>query len=260
MLRAENVSGGYGTLKILENIHFAADPGDFIGILGPNGSGKTTLLRLLTRVLPPWKGNIVFGGKNIWRIAPKEFARTFAVVAQTVSAMAMTVEEFVLLGRIPHYRDFQFIENATDVELVEHSMAITGVNGLRDRRLDQISGGERQMAAIARALAQETPWLVLDEPTTHLDIAHQVKMMDLLSKLNRESGKTILMILHDLNLAAEYCRRLVLMHAGRVRKTGNAEEVLDLSVLEEVYGTPVVTGKNPVSLRPFVLALPATKK
>jgi len=172
----------------------------------------------------------------------------------------MTVEEFVLLGRIPHFRDLQFLETGKDAEAAEHSMRVTGVEGLRGRLMDQLSGGERQLVAIARALAQEPEWLFLDEPTAHLDIAHQVRILDLLLQLNQSSNLTLIMVLHDLNLAGEYCRRLLLMQQGRIRREGRPEEVLDRGTIEDVYGTPVAVGQNPLSLRPFVLPVPTGKQ
>lgn len=260
MFSVKKVVCGYGSKVVLDGIDLSVTRGEFLGVIGPNGSGKTTLLRAMSRVLAPRQGEILLSGEDIWRIPLKIFARKVAVVSQTVPAVPMTVEEFVLLGRIPHYRDLQFLETGKDTEAAEHAMSVTGVEGLRGRLMDQLSGGERQLVAVARALAQEPEWLFLDEPTAHLDIAHQVRILDLLLKLNQDSNLTLIMVLHDLNLAGEYCRRLLLMQQGRIRKMGNVEEVLDRPTIEDVYGTPVAVGKNPLSSRPFVLPVPAGKQ
>ena len=257
MFSVKGVTCGYGPKIVLNGIDLSVARGEFLGVIGPNGSGKTTLVRVLTRVLAPRQGEILLNGENIWRVPLKDFARRVAVVSQTVPAVPMTVEEFVLLGRIPHYRDLQFLETGKDAAAAERAMCVTGVEGLRGRGMDQLSGGERQLVAIARALAQEPEWLFLDEPTAHLDIAHQVRILDLLSELNQSSHLTLVMVLHDLNLAGEYCRELALLHRGRLARKGTPEEVLEYGILEHVYGTPVVTGKNIVSARPFVLAVPA---
>jgi len=260
MFSVKKVVCGYGTKVVLDGIDLSVPRGEFLGVIGPNGSGKTTLLRVMTRALAPRQGEILLNGENIWRIPLKSFARKVAVVSQAVPTVPMTVEEFVLLGRIPHYCDLQFLETGKDTEAAGYAMSVTGVEGLRGRLMDQLSGGERQLVAVARALAQEPEWLFLDEPTAHLDIAHQVRILDLLLKLNQDSNLTLVMVLHDLNLAGEYCRRLLLMQQGRIRKVGSAEEVLDRATIEDVYGTPVAVGKNPLSSRPFVLPVPSGKQ
>lgn len=257
MFSVKGVACGYGPKLVLDGIDLSVTRGEFLGVIGPNGSGKTTLLRAMTRVLEPRQGEISLEGTNIGRIPPKVFARKVATVSQTVPSVPMTVEEFVLLGRIPHYREFQFLETKQDLVAAEQAMRVTGIEGLSGRLMSELSGGERQLVVIARALAQEPEWLVLDEPTAHLDIAHQIRILDLLAGLNRSSDLTVMMVLHDLNLAGEYCRRLLLMCGGRIRKSGSPEEVLSRELLEDIYETAVVVGKNPVSLRPFVLPIPA---
>ena len=254
-LTVSGLSCGYGKKMILEGIDLKVNRGDLLVILGPNGSGKTTLIRALTRSLPPSQGEIFFEGKNLWSIPPKHFAKRCAVVSQNVSAIPMTVEEFVLLGRIPHYKDLQFLETASDLVVADRAMQEAGVDLLRDRLMTEISGGERQLAAIARALAQEPEWLFLDEPTAHLDIAHQIAVLGLLARLNREKRLTVIAVLHDLNLAAEYSHKILLMNHGCIHKMGTPEEVLDRETVESVYATRVSVGKNPVSMKPFVLPL-----
>jgi len=168
----------------------------------------------------------------------------------------MTVEEFVLLGRVPHRRKFQFLETKHDEYAAERAMALTGTLQLKRRYLRELSGGERQLAFIAKALCQEPELLLLDEPTAHLDIAHQIRVLDLLKRLNRGDRLTVIAVLHDLNLAGEYCDRLLLLKDGRVHKTGLPEEVLTPRVIGEVYGTNVVVGRSPVSSKPYVFPVP----
>ncbi len=255
MLTVSGFSCGYGKKMILEGIELKIERGDFLAILGPNGSGKTTLVRALTRSLPVSRGEILFEGKALWSISPKHFAKRCAVVSQNVSAIPMTIEEFVLLGRIPHYGDFQFLETAADLEAADRAMREAGVDHLRTRLMTETSGGERQLAAIARALAQEPEWLFLDEPTAHLDIAHQVLVLGLLARLNRERHLTVVAVLHDLNLAAEYARKMLLMNHGHIHMIGTPEEMLERATIETVFGTRVSAGRNPVSKKPFVLPL-----
>jgi iron complex transport system ATP-binding protein len=167
----------------------------------------------------------------------------------------MDVEEYVLLGRIPHKGRLQFIESKDDMRIAKDCMKLTDTLKVKDHPMDKISGGERQLALIARALTQEPGLLLLDEPMTHLDISHQVKVLDLIKRLNKEMGLTVVMVLHDLNLASEYCHRLALLNNGRIRKIGAPEEVIDYKIIEEVYKTVVVIKKNPISSRPYLFVV-----
>ena len=255
ILSVKNIDCGYGSNMVLRNINLAIKNGELIGIIGPNGSGKTTLLRAITRTLKPKAGAVFFEEKNIWHMHFRELARRVAVVSQVSEIGIMSVEEFVLLGRIPHYGKFQFLETKSDLDIAQKSMALTDTLKLKDHLIGEISGGERQLALIARALTQSPELLLLDEPTAHLDINHQVGILDLTRRLNRELGVTVIMVLHDLNLASEYCHRLVLLNEGQVYKMGCPEEVLDYQTLEKVYKTIVVVEKNPVSSRPHIFVI-----
>ena len=260
MLRISDLTCGYGTKIVLNNISLEIRKGEFTGIIGPNGSGKTTLLKAVTRLIKPYNGNIFIEDRELYSIDHKEIAQKIAVVSQNLPEISMTVKEYVLLGRTPHYKNMQFFENETDVEVAEHAMMMTDIIKLQDSYMSEISGGEMQLALIARALAQE-PWmLLLDEPTAHLDITHQVSILDLIRRLNKEYGLTVIIVLHDLNLASEYCDRLILMDRGQIKKTGTPEEVLNYSDIEEVYKTLVVVEKNPISQKPFVLIVPEEVK
>jgi iron complex transport system ATP-binding protein len=256
MLRAENLTCGYEKKTVLSNVSFQVNKGEFLGIIGPNGSGKTTLLRALSRVIEPSGGMVTLYGRDIRRMDPRLLAKNISVVSQSVSLDGFTVEEFVSLGRMPYYGAFQFFETRKDYEAVQRAMELTGVSGLKDRLLGKMSGGEKQLVLIARALAQEPELILLDEPTAHLDIAHQVNILDLIRRLNREFGLTVVMVLHDLNLAGEYCHRLVLINKGLIHKTGQPGEILNYRDIEEVYGTRVVVAKNPVSRKPYVVLVP----
>ena len=239
----------------IRDINLRVASGEIVGIIGPNGSGKTTLLRAATRVLKPMSGVIFLEGENIRRMKTSVLARKVAVVSQSAESGFMTVEEFVLLGRIPYYGKFRFLETKNDLKIARDAMALTDSLKLKDQLMNRISGGERQLALIARALAQEPKLLLLDEPTTYLDIAHQVSILDLIRRLNKNFGLTVVMVLHDLNLAGEYCHRLALFNNGKIHKSGLPEEVLDYRIIEEVYKTVVVVEKNPISQKPYVMAI-----
>jgi iron complex transport system ATP-binding protein len=253
MIEVKDLTCGYGSLFSLKDINLKVDSGEMMGVIGPNGSGKTTLLRAITRVLRPKTGAVYFDGRDIWRTTFRQLSRRMAVVSQGSDITPMTVEEFVLLGRTPYLGRFQFFETKKDAEAAERAMALTGISGLKDRDLLEMSGGERQLAVMARAIAQEPALLLLDEPTAHLDIAHQVVILDLIKKLNKELGITIIVILHDLNLASEYCGCVALINEGRIFKVGSPQEVLTYQIIEAVYKTVVVVEANPVSSKPYVL-------
>ncbi|MEI8011469.1 MAG: ABC transporter ATP-binding protein [Candidatus Omnitrophota bacterium] len=256
MLKVSGLTCGYGQKVIISGVDLDVKGGEFFGLIGPNGSGKTTLLRALSREIKPMSGEIVLDGKKLGDIPARDLARRITVVSQLVPTADMTVEEFVLLGRLPYFKNMQFMETKHDVAVAVKSMELTDSLRLRDKPLRHLSGGERQLAAIARALTQEPRLLLLDEPTAHLDITHQVAVMDLLRKLVREIHVTVVMVLHDLNLASEYCGRMALLSKGCVFLTGTPEDVIDYRVIEEVYKTIVVVNKNPISGKPNVLIVP----
>jgi iron complex transport system ATP-binding protein len=259
LLKVENLFGGYHEVPVIKGISLEIQKGDFIGIIGPNGSGKTTLLRLVSRVLAPQKGNIYLERKDISAMGLKEFCQEVAFVAQdTAINFSFSVLEIALMGRIPHLKRLQ-LETKHDLDIVERSLSMTDVWHLKAKKVDELSSGERQRVVIAKALAQEPVLLYLDEPTSHLDIGHQIQVLDLLKKLNRQNNLTIAMVLHDLNLASEYCNRIVLLNEGHVFKEGTPREVLTYQNIEAVYKTVVVVNDNPVSSKPFVLLVPGEK-
>ncbi|MCK4916731.1 MAG: ABC transporter ATP-binding protein [Candidatus Omnitrophica bacterium] len=254
MLEFSNLTCGYDSGFFLKDISFNVKDKDFVGIIGANGSGKTTLLKSVTKLVKIRKGTIFFENKNIQELDFKQISRKIAVVSQRPEvSFKIRVEEFVLLGRIPYIEKWQFIETNQDREIVYRAMEETDTLDLRNRLVDSLSGGERQLVVLARALAQQPRLLLLDEPTNHLDIGHQIKMLDLIKKINRENGLTVIIILHDLNLASEYCDKLILLDKGLMYKTGTPNEVLTYENIEAVYKTPVLVEKNPISSKPYVL-------
>lgn len=259
LLKVEDLFGGYHKEPVIKGVSLEIRKGDFIGIIGPNGSGKTTLLRLMSRVLQPQKGNICLEGKDIHAMGLKEFCQSVAFVGQdTAINFSFSVLEIAAMGRIPHLKRLQ-LESKRDMDIVEKSLGMTDALQLKEKKINELSSGERQRVVIAKALAQEPVLLYLDEPTSHLDIGHQIQVLDLLKRLNRSGGLTIAMVLHDLNLASEYCNRIVLLNEGKVFKEGSPREVLTYQNIEAVYKTVVVVRDNPVSSKPFVLLVPGEK-
>lgn len=254
-LSLQDVSFSYAAAApVLRGVSLEARSGELFGIIGPNGSGKTTVLRVLSRVARPSSGRVFLDGKDVWRIPAKRFAQRVAVVPQeTLVAFDFTVFEVVLMGRSPHLGRLS-LERHEDTKAAEEAMELTGISHLTSRSINALSGGERQRAIIARALAQQTPALLLDEPTSHLDLNYQFEIMDLLRGLNRKRGMTIVVVMHDLNLAAQYCGRLVLMNAGRIAAEGGPEEVVTEEAIRAAYGAEVWVRKHPVTNRPYVIS------
>lgn len=256
LLKIDNVSAGYTKENVINNVSLDVNEGDFLGLIGPNGSGKTTLLRLASRILYPNKGHISYKQNNIFTMPLKEFCRNVAFVTQdTGMNFSFTVSEIVLMGRIPHLKRLQ-TESKDDIRIAENALAVTDSLHLKDKMIDELSAGERQRVIIARALAQEPKLLLLDEPTSHLDIGHQVQILDLLTKLNRAQKLTIVMVQHDLNLAGCYCNRIALLNTGAVYKHGPAADVLTYQNIEAVYKTVVLVNKNPMTKKPTIVLIP----
>ncbi len=252
VLDIQKLSCGYGGKTVIEEVDLTIASGEIVTIIGPNGSGKTTFLRAVSRILTPQRGKILLFGIDIHKLTPEKMARQVAVVGQLREPVPMTVREYILLGRIPFYKRFQFIETDRDRELADRYIRLTGIADYENKRLNELSGGQMQLAAIARALVQEPKLLLLDEPTAHLDITHQARILDLIRRLNRELAITVLMVLHDLNLASEYSHRLVLVKDGRLVACGEPEQVITYKTVEDVYKTIVLVDKNPLSGKPYV--------
>jgi iron complex transport system ATP-binding protein len=254
ILHIKDLYGGYGTEPVIKGISFDIKEGEFCGIIGPNGSGKSTLLKLMSRALPFQSGMMQFDGNAIRTISMKEYCSRVSFVSQAGSfeGFPFSVRDVVLMGRMPHLGRFEK-ETETDFEAVEESLRLTDTLTLKDKAIDELSAGERQRVLIARALCQRPRLLFLDEPTAHLDIGHQIQILNLMQRLNREKNLTIIMVIHDLNLAGEYCGRLILLNDGMIFHDGAPEEVLTYQNIETVYKTVVVVKTNPISSKPFVV-------
>jgi iron complex transport system ATP-binding protein len=246
-------SGRQGPPFAVHGLSLRLEHGEILGVLGPNASGKTTLVRLVSRVVAPSAGEIRLEGQRLDAFSRETVARLVAVVPQDAPAgFPHTVEELVLMGRFPHSPG-RFFESREDRAIARDAMALTGVTALGTAPLDRLSGGERQRVMLARALAQQPRLLVLDEPTAHLDLRHQAECVALLRRLHRDSGLTVILVSHDLNLAGEVCHRLLLMTEGRAAMLGAPEAVLDPAVLEPVFRCQVEVLRHPRRGRPVVM-------
>ena len=256
MLEVRDIEAGYGDTTILRGVSFRVQPGEMLGVIGLNGCGKTTLLRVISGVLPARRGEVIVDGRPTRIIPRSEMARLMAFVSQDVVVdFSFDVREIVMMGRTPYISRFGW-ETRRDLEITRRAMEFADVVDLADRAITDLSGGERQRAFIAMALAQEPRLLLLDEPTTHLDINHQLAIMNIIRDLNERHGVTVVMVSHDLNLAAEYCDRLLMLHKGVVAQHGPPEEVLTEERIMAVYGVKVRMEQNPVSGRPHVMLIP----
>lgn len=253
----DQVYFSYGAVTAISGLCLSVEKGELFGLLGPNGSGKSTIIRLLSGVLSPHGGRVRFAGRELGSYHHQELARRIAVVPQdTRIELPFSVLEIVLMGRAPHHQGFGF-ENETDLALAYKAMELTEVRELADRAIHELSGGERQRAMVARALAQSPQLLLLDEPTAFLDIKHQVEVYDLMKRLSRQEGLTVVSVLHDLNLAALYCDRLALLKAGRVFCSGTPEATLTYVNIKAVYETEVYIGLNDITGKVHILPLDA---
>ncbi len=247
ILDIHHLSGGYPHKTVLSDITFSVNNSDFVGILGPNGSGKSTLLRLITRILTPSQGTISFNNQDIASMNLKTLFQQWAVVEQdTHLEFPYRVKDLVLMGRTPHLARYN-AATQTDQTIVTHAMALTNISKLRNSPIDQLSAGQRQLVFIAKALAQEPKLLFLDEPTAHLDIYHQLQIMSLLKRLNTEFGLTILVILHDLNIASHFCKHLLLLNQGTLVTHGSCTDVLTQQTIEAVYHVKATVISHPTS-------------
>ena len=251
-LAAEDLTLGYERRIVAEGLSIAVPDGGFTAIVGPNACGKSTLLRALARLLTPKEGTVVLDGRAAHDHPPKDFARQVGLLPQTASAPdGITVRELVGRGRFPH-QSWWRPWTADDTAAVERALEQTATTELAERRVDELSGGQRQRVWVAMALAQQAGILLLDEPTTFLDIAHQVELMDLFAELNR-GGVTVGAVLHDLNHAARYASHVIAMCAGEVRASGAAREVVTAELVEEVFGLRCIVIDDPETGTPLVV-------
>lgn len=253
VLQIEDLTVGYGERDVIKGVSLALAKGEVLGIVGPNGSGKSTLLRGLTRALPVRSGSARVGGSELDGMSANQLARTMAVVPQgAVLPDGFSALEVTLMGRTPYLRLLQS-EGTEDLTVARRSMLQTDTLDLAERPVNELSGGERQRVIVARALTQQSPILLMDEPTVHLDIAHQVGLLDLIEELARNQGLSVIAVVHDLTLAAQYCDRLILLRDGVVFAAGPVGDVLTRETVRAVYDIDVTIVEHPQTGRPVVL-------
>lgn len=234
-IHIQNLTFGYDDRPVLRDLSLAVEKNSFWGIVGPNGAGKSTFLNLLSGQLRPQKGTIRLDGKPVSEFSSRQIAGVLAMVRQEfVPVFGFSVRQTVMMARF-YRRKTALFEDSEDIEAVESAMAATDTEAFAERPLRTLSGGERQRVFIARALAQDTPVLLLDEPTSHLDLKHQVRIFDLLKKMQAQQGKTVLLVTHDINLACQYCDRVLLLGTGGTFFQGSPQAVLDVRRIEEVF-------------------------
>ena len=252
-LEMQGITLAYGHKVVVKDLTFQIMPGEMVGLVGPNGCGKSTIIKALSRVISPYSGRILLNGRDISQIPRKDLARLLGVVPQiALLPSAFTAFEIVLMGRNPHLGLFQY-EDPRDMAITWRAMGRTSSQHLAERRISELSGGEIQCVVIARALAQDTQAILLDEPTANLDIGRQIEILDLVKGLCRENKLTVIAALHDLNLAAHYCDRVLLINKGRIHAEGTPIEVINTENIEQVYGCGSYVHTHPLSGLPAVL-------
>ncbi|MCH5321523.1 MAG: ABC transporter ATP-binding protein [Eubacterium sp.] len=255
-LSVENLTFSYGKKRAIENITLSVDKGEFVGLIGPNGSGKSTVLKNVYRALTPDSGKIVLDGENLLKMPYKKSAIKMAVVGQENELpFDFSVEEIVAMGRTPHKKIFD-IDNANDRAIVHHALEHLGMENMAKRSYMSLSGGEKQRVIIARAIAQESDFLILDEPTNHLDISYQMQIFDFIKRLN----VTVLSAIHDLNMAALYCDRIYAFKDGKIVLQGTPEEVLTSENIFDIFGVRSSVTKNSITGKTSITYLPAQIK
>jgi cobalamin transport system ATP-binding protein len=258
-LSIEGVDCFYESTKILENVQFSVKTGTFLGVLGPNGSGKTTLLKSISRVLKPRKGTILFDDIDVYKMKSREIAKHMAVVPQDSNiAFSFTALDVVLMGRTPHLSRLE-TESPKDVAIAKKAMEYTKSWHLAQRPVTELSGGEKQRVIIARALTQEPKILLLDEPTSHLDISNQLEILDLLKQLCIEKKLLIISVFHDFNLAARYCDSVIMLKQGKIVAAGKTTEILNPKIIKDVFGIDAIVTKHPVTDLPYVIPISKPK-
>jgi iron complex transport system ATP-binding protein len=256
LLDVLGVTCGYGSSPVLLDATLQVSAGEFLGIVGPNGSGKSTLLKAMSRVLPPKYGSILLQEDDIYKMRPAQVARRLAVVPQESGLdFPFTVEDVVMMGRIPHLKRFQK-EGPRDREMVHQALQQTNTLDLAARVVTELSGGEKQRVLIARALAQEPQVLFLDEPTSFLDLNYQIEIMELLNRLRYEQGLTAVMVVHDLNLASQYCDNLLVLKDGKIFTAGRPAQVLTEELIKNIYGCEVKVEQRHPGGRPMLFLQP----
>ncbi|MBT7934606.1 MAG: ABC transporter ATP-binding protein [Nitrospina sp.] len=249
LMKLENISFAYETLPVLKDISLSTREQDFIGLIGPNGSGKSTLLKIMGAILKPDSGSVQFKESSLPKINKKLFAQSVSWIPQDhPMVFPFKVSEIVLMGRHPYLSPLSF-ESEEDFEISRRAMETTMTSQFADRYFNEISGGEKQRVMIASALAQDPEMMLLDEPTAALDLKYQIQILSILKNLNARHKMTLVMAMHDLNLASSFCNRLILLDEGQIVRDGTPEQVLKKDILEQVYGIEVDLGSHDGSIR-----------
>ncbi|MGC8716512.1 MAG: ABC transporter ATP-binding protein [bacterium] len=260
VIEAFNIRCTYEGREVLKGITISLLPGELVGLLGPNGSGKTTLIRTLSKTLKPVAGTVSLDGKLLDELSYREIAKKIGVVPQeTVLDFAFTVYEIVMMGRNPYVSRLQG-ETKEDEEIVKEAMSLTNTLGLAERRITELSGGEKQRVILARALAQNPKILLLDEPTSHLDVTYQIEMLNLIRELVKRKGISALAAIHDPNLAAQFCDKIILMKGGLIYDFGLPKDVLNSENLKDVFDIDVIVKHHPIYESIYILPLVSHKK
>jgi len=256
ILTLRKVGFRYSASWAVRGVDLEVFPGEMLGILGPNGSGKTTLLKIMDGMLLPHEGDVLVGGKSIGSLKRGDIAKVVAMVAQeNFFRFAFSVLEVVLMGRFPHLRRLQF-ERDKDLEIAVNALKATHTLELSERSIHELSGGEKQRVLIARALAQEPGVVLLDEPTSFLDLKYKKEIFDLIATLTREKRLGVVIVSHDIDLMSQYCHRLLMLKNGSVHQSGTPDEVIRTESIQEVYGCAVVVDYNPLTGKPRVSLKP----
>lgn len=257
-LDIRDLKSGYRDRRVLQGVSFSVKRGEFVGIIGPNGAGKTTLLKTLTHIIRPEEGSVSLEGKDIHSLGSFEIAKRFAMVGQDLrSIFSFTVKDIVLMGRTP-YIGILGHEKKEDLKIAEDIIKLTDLEDFKDRPIDELSAGERQRVLIAKALVQEPDVLLLDEPTAHLDIGYQIDILDRIKLLKDRKRLTVICVLHDLNLASQYCDRILLLYKGMAAGFASPKEILKYEIIEKVFNAVVLVNDETFPDRPLIV--PISKK
>lgn len=259
-LEVNNLAFGYGSKEVLNNINMNIKPGTFISVIGPNGSGKSTLLKNISTYLKPQKGVILLDSKGIDKLPRKEVSKKISVVPQNISLeFDFKIKDIVMMGRHPYIKKFKG-ETPEDVKIVEKAMLYTNILTLSDRMFNELSGGEKQRVILARALAQEPKILLLDEPVSHLDLQHQIEILDLIKNMSIKESLTIIAVLHDLNMASSYSDYILMLKEGSIIYEGIPETVLNQENIREVFNINVYINGNPLTGKPYIYTVSGISK
>lgn len=252
-ISTKNLNISYGNLDIVKDLNLEIPKGKITTIIGSNGCGKSTILKTIARIIQPKSGDIYVNNKNIKEQNPKDLAKVMAVLPQSPQAPSgLTVEELIAYGRFPHQKGFGKLKNE-DKDIITWALKSTGIEEFRDRPMEALSGGQRQRAWIAMALAQQTDILILDEPTTYLDLAHQLEVLQLLEELNRKQGTTIVMVIHELNNAARFADHMIGVKCGKVVCQGTSHEVMTKDNLKELFNIDAEIVQDPRNKKPVCI-------